>query len=136
MASFFQRRRHLAGGKLMSLDDIEHEICDRDSLKARIHFAINCGSNGCPPIRASAFQAEGLHEMLQLATQQFLASEWNCRIDHDTRRIYVSRIFKMYAQDFAGASGTTRRVSSRGPALRRGKHRHGVRAHSEFRRGL
>ena len=78
--------------------------CDRDSLKARIHFAINCGSNGRPPIRASAFQAEGLHEMLQLATQQFLASEWNCRIDHDTRRIYVSRIFKMYAQDFAGAA--------------------------------
>ena len=25
---------------------------------------------------------------------------------HDARRIYVSRIFKMYAQDFAGASGT------------------------------
>jgi hypothetical protein len=104
---FFQRRRHLAGGKLVSLDDIEHEILRSRFAEPRIHFAINCGSNGCPPIRASAFQAEGLHETLRLATQQFLTSEWNCRIDHNTRRIYVSRIFKMYAQDFAGVNGTT-----------------------------
>jgi Protein of unknown function, DUF547 len=104
---FFQRRRHLAGGKSVSLDDIEHAILRSRFAEPRIHFAINCGSNGCPPIRPSAFEGEGLRETLRSATQQFLASEWNCRIDHATRRIYVSRIFKMYAQDFAGASGTT-----------------------------
>jgi hypothetical protein len=133
---FFQRRRHLAGGKLVSLDDIEHEILRSRFAELRIHFAINCGSNGCPPIRPSAFQAEGLRETLRLATQQFLASEWNCRIDHDTRRIYVSRIFKMYAQDFAGASATTSRVSSRGAALHRGTYRRGVRSQHGFRGGL
>jgi hypothetical protein len=48
-----------------------------------------------------------LRDTLRTATQQFLASEWNCRIDDEARRIYVSRIFKMYAEDFAGVAGTT-----------------------------
>jgi hypothetical protein len=104
---FFQRRRHLAGGKLVSLDDIEHTILRSRFAEPRIHFAINCGSNGCPPIRPSAYEAAGLRDTLRTATQQFLASEWNCRIDDRARRIYVSRIFKMYAQDFAGSEGTS-----------------------------
>ncbi|TME76195.1 MAG: DUF547 domain-containing protein [Chloroflexi bacterium] len=48
---FFQRRRHLAGGRAVSLDDIEHEILRGTFGEPRIHFAINCGSNGCPPLR-------------------------------------------------------------------------------------
>lgn len=104
---FFQRRRHLAGGRLVSLDDIEHTILRSRFAEPRIHFAINCGSNGCPPIRPSAFVGEGLRATLRQATEQFLASEWNCRVDERARRNYVSRIFKMYAQDFAGAGGTT-----------------------------
>ena len=104
---FFQRRRHVAGGHAISLDDIEHAILRSRFAEPRIHFAINCGSNGCPPIRPSAFEGGGLRETLRTATQQFLANEWNCRIDDATRRIYVSRIFKMYAEDFAGASGTS-----------------------------
>jgi hypothetical protein len=48
---FFQRRRHVAGGRAVSLDDIEHEILRGRFAEPRIHFAINCGSNGCPPMR-------------------------------------------------------------------------------------
>lgn len=104
---FFQRRRHRAGGRLVSLDDIEHEILRREFREPRIHFAINCGSNGCPALRPAAYVGDGLRSTLRTATEQFLANEWNCRIDHDTRRVFVSRIFKMYAEDFAGAAGTT-----------------------------
>ncbi len=104
---FFQRRRHIAGGRAVSLDDIEHQILRRHFAESRIHFAINCGSNGCPPVRPAAFEGEGLRETLRDATRQFLGSEWNCRVDHDARRIYISRLFKMYAQDFAGAADST-----------------------------
>ncbi len=104
---FFQRRRHRAGGKLVSLDDIEHEILRRELAEPRIHFAINCGSNGCPPMRPQAFEAGEIRDTLRLATEQFLASEWNCRIDEAARRIFVSRLFKMYAEDFAGPQATT-----------------------------
>jgi len=104
---FFQRRRHVAGGRAVSLDDIEHEILRGQFAEPRIHFAINCGSNGCPPVRPSAYEGHGLRETLRRATEQFLGSEWNCRIDRAARRIFISRIFKMYAEDFAGPCGST-----------------------------
>jgi hypothetical protein len=105
---FFQRRRHVAGGRAVSLDDIEHEILRGDFAEPRIHFAINCGANGCPPMRPAAYEGARLGETLRRATEQFLGAEWNCRVDHGARRVFVSRIFKMYAGDFAGAVGSTR----------------------------
>src|SRR5262245_52394834 len=104
---FFQRRRHWAGGRAVSLDDVEHEILRGKFAEPRIHFAINCGTNGCPPLRPTAYEADGLDDTLGAATARFLASEWNCRIDRAARRVFVSRIFKMYAEDFAGKAGTT-----------------------------
>jgi Protein of unknown function, DUF547 len=104
---FFQRRRHIAGGRAVSLDDIEHEILRGTFAEPRIHFAINCGSNGCPPLRPKAYEGAGLRETLRAATEQFLGSEWNCRVDHAARRIFISRIFKMYAEDFAGKQGSS-----------------------------
>jgi hypothetical protein len=104
---FFQRRRHIAGGRTVSLDDIEHTILRGTFAEPRIHFAINCGSNGCPPMRPAAYEGGGLRQTLRAATEQFLGSEWNCRIDHAARRVFISRIFKMYAEDFAGPAGST-----------------------------
>jgi Protein of unknown function, DUF547 len=109
---FFQRRRHVAGGRAVSLDDIEHEILRGEFAEPRIHFAINCGSNGCPALRPAAYVGDGLRESLRVATRQFLDDEWNCRVDHESRRIFISRIFKMYAQDFAGAQGSTQAYRS------------------------
>lgn len=104
---FFQRQRHAVGGRAVSLDEIEHQILRGEFREPRIHFAINCGSNGCPALRPSAYVGEDLRSTLRTATEQFLANEWNCRVDHAARRIFVSRIFKMYAEDFAGTQGTT-----------------------------
>jgi hypothetical protein len=104
---FFQRRRHVAGGRALSLDDVEHEILRREFGEPRIHFAINCGSNGCPPMRPAAYEGSGLRETLRSAATSFLASEWNLRIDDETRRVFISRIFKMYAEDFAGPCNST-----------------------------
>src|SRR5262249_7045433 len=95
---FFQRRRHLAGGEPMSLDDIEHRILRGELAEPRIHFAINCGSNGCPPMRPSAYRADRIHETLRAATEQFLGSEGNCRRDPAARRTFISRILTMDAR--------------------------------------
>ncbi|HKZ08784.1 MAG TPA: DUF547 domain-containing protein [Methylomirabilota bacterium] len=97
---FFERARHVAGGRRVSLNDIEHRILRGRFQEPRIHFAINCASNGCPPMRPQAYEPDGIGETLDAATRQFLASEWNCRTDDDERKIYVSRIFRMYAEDF------------------------------------
>ena len=104
---FFDRRRHDAGGRVVSLNDIEHRILRARFAEPRIHFAINCASNGCPPMRPQAYEAGGLRDTLDAATRQFLASEWNCRVDAERRRISVSRLFRMYAEDFAGDVDST-----------------------------
>ena len=104
---FFARRRHDAGGTRVSLDDIEHRILRGRFAEPRIHFAINCASNGCPPMRTEAYEPDGIRATLRSATRQFLASEWNCRVDRAHKRIYVSRLFRMYAEDFAGDVDST-----------------------------
>jgi len=104
---FFQRACHVAGGVARSLDDLEHRILRGRMREPRIHFAINCASNGCPPMRPRAWEPEGLGETLDAATRTFLASEWNCRIDRDAGRIFVSRLFRTYAEDFAGEGAST-----------------------------
>ena len=119
---FFDRRRHDAGGRVVSLDDIEHRILRARFAEPRIHFAINCASNGCPPMRPRAYEADGLRDTLDAATRQFLASEWNCRVDAGARRIFVSRIFRMYAEDFAGDVDSTRGVPPRRARLRGRAH--------------
>ena len=104
---FFVRVRHRAGGVLLSLNDIEHRILRERFREPRIHFALNCASNGCPPMRPQAYAPEAIRETLHAATRQFLASEWNCRIDREHKKIFVSRLFRMYAEDFAGEAHTT-----------------------------
>lgn len=104
---FFVRRRHIAGGAVLSLDDIEHRILRGRYREPRIHFAINCATNGCPPMRPQAFGAEDLEGTLEQATRQFLGSEWNCRVDREAGKIFVSRLFKVYAEDFAGDADST-----------------------------
>src|SRR5262245_13380748 len=103
----FERARHDAGGARLGLHDIEHRILRGRFAEPRIHFAINCASNGCPPMRPEAYEPDGIRDTLQSATRQFLASEWNCRVDAARKRIYVSRLFRMYAEDFAGDVDTT-----------------------------
>jgi hypothetical protein len=104
---FFVRARHCAGGVLLSLNDIEHRILRGRFREPRVHFALNCASNGCPPMRPQAYAPEAIRETLHAATRQFLASEWNCRIDRHQKKIFVSRLFRMYAEDFAGEAHTT-----------------------------
>ena len=92
---------------MVSLNDIEHRILRARFAEPRIHFAINCASNGCPPMRPQAYEPDGIRDTLDAATRQFLASEWNCRVDARGKRIYVSRLFRMYAEDFAGDVDST-----------------------------
>ena len=57
---FFSLARHLAGGIPLSLNDIEHCILRGRFREPRIHFALNCASNGCPPMRPQAFAPEDI----------------------------------------------------------------------------
>jgi len=122
---FFGDERTSVAGTRLSLDDIEHGILRSSKWKyglgyvprpfpsdferahrlsevdPRIHFALNCGAESCPPI--VAYTARGLDEELELSTRSFL--EQSTRSDRDDGGVTVTRLFLYYRGDFGGRRG-------------------------------
>ena len=89
-------------GGTMSLDEIEH-----DTLRARgryddprIHFAANCASIGCPPLREEAFVGSRLDAQLDEQARRFFSDRSRNRWNATTGKLEVSKIFDWYAEDF------------------------------------
>lgn len=89
-------------GDMISLDDIEHGKL-RQAGKyddPRIHFAVNCASIGCPPLREEAFIASSLDEQLNEQAVRFLSDRSRNNFDEEANELNVSKIFKWYGDDF------------------------------------
>ena len=86
-------------GKKRSLDWIEHETIRKDFKEPRIHFAVNCASLGCPPLRAEAFVATKLQQQLEEQARIFLNDPRENRIEN--AKVKLSKIFDWYGSDFA-----------------------------------
>lgn len=87
-------------GSKQTLDNIEHDLI-RGSGRYNnplIHFAVNCASIGCPPLRDEAYTGAHLKEQLEQQTRLFLANRQQNRLAGDD--LMVSSIFKWYRQDF------------------------------------
>jgi hypothetical protein len=95
---YFQKLRF--GGESLNLYDLEHEVIRKRFDEPRVHFAINCASNGCPRLPQHAFTAANLEAELERETLRFAAEERNVRVHHDDRAVYVSSIFSWYETDF------------------------------------
>lgn len=89
-------------GSKVSLDDIEHGMLrERGRFDdPRVHFAVNCASIGCPPLREEAFVAERLDAQLDEQALRFLSDRTRNRFAAATGRLEVSKIFDWYAEDF------------------------------------
>lgn len=87
-------------GKI-SLNTLEKKRLLKDLPDARLHFAINCASVSCPPLRAEAYTAEALEAQLTEQATQFANSQHAVQIEGKTAK--YSELFNWYAKDF----GTT-----------------------------
>jgi len=122
--TFFRQAAYIVGGQRMSCDDIEHGILRAnrghplypgmqihssdprlrwviEPFDARIHFALNCASRSCPPIRS--YSHEKLDSQLDLATRSYLAAD--VEIAPEDNALHLSSIFKWFATDFGGRDG-------------------------------
>ena len=124
----FTRRVIRLAGVNWSLDDIEHGVLRRfrykyslgylpnifvpkrikentvDLIDYRIHFALNCGAESCPPI--VIYSVNTLEKQLEQASASFLDSE--TEIDKQHHIIYTSRILFWFLNDFGGMKGIRR----------------------------
>ncbi len=122
--AFFQRAAYQVNSLRFSLTDIEHGLLRANSgfpyfpgphfasndprIKAvierfdpRIHFALNCASNSCPPI--SVYTPEKIQDQLGLAARNFINSD--LVINPELKMISISKIFRWYQSDFGGEPG-------------------------------
>ncbi|MBI2389634.1 MAG: DUF547 domain-containing protein [Deltaproteobacteria bacterium] len=120
--------RYRIAGLRFTLDEIEHgllrdnarppyrlvrpfasgdpRLAWRVPLDPRVHFALNCGSVSCPPVRV--YTGARLDQQLDAAERSFLGSE--TRVGDATRTIATSQLLEFYAADFGGREGMLRRI--------------------------
>lgn len=82
-----------------SLGQIEHEVL-RPLRDPRIHFAIVCGSRGCPRLLNRAYQSSDLDQQLRENSRNFFGDPRKLSYDGASGRLWLSPILKWYAKDF------------------------------------
>lgn len=85
-------------GDIISLDNIEHDILRPRFKDPRIHFAVNCASKSCPPLRSEPYEGDVLDNQLTEMTKRFINDPERNHLQGNT--LYASRIFKWYSGDF------------------------------------
>ena len=95
-------RRELAttAARKLSLDAIEHGILRPIWRDARIHYAVNCASLGCPDLRSTPYVAGNLSDTLDQAARAFINHPRGARVERG--RLFVSSLYDWYKTDFGG----------------------------------
>lgn len=91
-------------GSKFSLDDLEHKLIRERYEEPRIHFALNCASDGCPPLRNEPFVGDKLEEQLEEQTKLFLADR--SANSYKNGKLKLSPIFDWFKVDFIKKSGS------------------------------
>ncbi|XP_061697698.1 uncharacterized protein zgc:152951 isoform X2 [Syngnathoides biaculeatus] len=120
---FFNYVSYLIGGEVFTLQDIENgvlrgnrkgvaqlrrpfsktdprlQVALKDA-EPLIHFALNCGAKGCPPIKT--YTPQDIDSQLRRAAEAFLENDDACLVDSEKKEVRLSQIFKWYKVDFGG----------------------------------
>ena len=82
----------------LTLDDIEHRVLRPIWGDPRVHYAVNCASIGCPDLRPSAYQGEGIEAALDDAARNYVNDPRGVTVRDG--RIVVSKIYDWFYEDF------------------------------------
>ena len=85
-------------GDVITLDDVEHNKLRAQFKDPRVHFAINCASKSCPPLISEPYEGSTLNRQLDDATRAFINDPESNYLKGN--KLYVSRIFKWFSEDF------------------------------------
>lgn len=106
---FFDGIEHTVAGEAMTLNTLENERIRAVFGEPRIHFAVNCASTSCPPLRNTPFDAESLEASLEEQARTFVRSSTTVR----GRRATLSKLFEWFADDFSAGGGVREFIASR-----------------------
>jgi hypothetical protein len=98
--SFFYFTKFVVGGDEMNLYDLENKVVRPTFKDARVHFALNCASGGCPRLPREAFTPEKIEQQLTREARIFCNEARNVDFDAATKKLKLSHIFDWYKEDF------------------------------------
>jgi len=121
VAGFWRIHCYKVGGFVYSLDDMEHGVLRANKghpaagapqfpssdarsqnvvkiLDPRIHFALNCGAQSCPPIRV--YTVDRLEQQLDTASVSFLSQE----VVVVGGRVEATKLLLWYEKDFGSTT--------------------------------
>ncbi|MCB1827266.1 MAG: DUF547 domain-containing protein [Coxiellaceae bacterium] len=84
----------------LSLNDIENRILRPIWNDQRIHYAINCAALSCPNLQRTAFTANNVDSLLNMATRQYVNSPRGTDIQNG--QLILSTMYIWYKSDFGG----------------------------------
>lgn len=87
-------------GAEVSLNDIEHRILRPLWRDARVHYALNCASIGCPNLGPTAYRAAKMEAQLDAAATAFINHPRGARLEGG--EMVVSSIYDWFTADFGG----------------------------------
>ncbi len=85
------------GGQSMSLDKLEKTYV-RTAGDPRVHFALNCMSMSCPPLRKEAFDGPQLEQQLAEQGRRYLSDPRGAV--RDGSQVKLGEIFRFYEDEF------------------------------------
>lgn len=93
-------KRFTIGSEQVSLDDIEHRILRPIWQDARLHYAVNCASLGCPNLARRAFTADNTDQLLDAGAVAYVNHPRGARVENGA--LTVSSIYDWFKVDFGG----------------------------------
>ena len=89
-------------GTELTLDDIEHGILRPIWADARIHYAVNCASLGCPNLSPTAFTAANTETLLEMGARDYVNHPRGVGfVANDA--MMLSSIYEWYVEDFGNS---------------------------------
>ena len=91
-------------GETLTLNDIEHRILRPIWQDARVHYAVNCASIGCPNLAAVAFTAANADSLLDAGARDYINHPRGAAVRDG--KLIVSSIYEWFGRDFGGSDAS------------------------------
>ena len=98
--ALFYLDKFVVGGKSYTLNGLEREeVLDASGRDPRMHFAVNCMSFSCPPLRREPYRGDRLAEQLNEQGEVYLSDPRAAVPDDGGKTVRLNRIFTSYYRD-------------------------------------
>jgi hypothetical protein len=98
--TFFTGKRIKVAGEQTSFNRLEKETIRSKFRDPRVHFALNCASQSCPPLNQEAFRGGSLDSQMEKLARNFVNTPKGVSYQEGSKTAELSKIFDWYKGDF------------------------------------